>query len=215
MKALVTRPRADALALAEALAARGIEAVIEQLVTIRPKTEAGALLDAALGGAQALLFTSANAARVFAGASPRRDLAVFAVGDATARAAKAAGFTRVESAQGAAAELAKLAAATLTVSVPFSFASCATTGASPLPVARPSPATMNTIFAPSKSDAISPLCASERPLTIGGVSFWSIGHSISSFSPPVHQSRLLAQRGDDPCSRAAYSESQNLARCGV
>ena len=113
MKALVTRPRADALALAEALAARGIEAVIEPLLTIRPDPEAGALLDAALGGAQALLFTSANGVRVFAGASARRDLAVFAVGDATARAAKAAGFAQVESAQGAVAELAKLASARL------------------------------------------------------------------------------------------------------
>jgi uroporphyrinogen-III synthase len=108
MKALLTRPRADSLALAEALAARGIETVIEPLLTIRPKPEAGAVLDAALGGAQALLFTSANGVRVFAGACARRELPVFAVGDATARAADAAGFVQVESAQGAATELARL-----------------------------------------------------------------------------------------------------------
>jgi uroporphyrinogen-III synthase len=113
MKTLVTRPRADSLALAEALAARGIETVIEPLLTILPEPEARARIDAALGGAQALLFTSANGVRVFAGACARRDLPVFAVGDATARAVKAAGFAPVESAQGNAAGLAKLAAARL------------------------------------------------------------------------------------------------------
>ncbi len=113
MKALVTRPLPDAQALAKILAARGIEAVLEPLLTIRPKPDAAALLERELGGVQALLFTSANGARAFAGVCKRRDFPVFAVGDATSRAAKAAGFARVESAQGNSADLAELAAARL------------------------------------------------------------------------------------------------------
>jgi uroporphyrinogen-III synthase len=113
MKVLVTRPLPDAETLAMVLTARGIEVVLEPLLTIRPKPGTAALLEKELGGVQALLFTSANGVRVFAGASPRRELPVFAVGDATAIAAKAAGFARVESAQGNVAALAKLAAARL------------------------------------------------------------------------------------------------------
>ena len=109
----MTRPLPDAQALARSLAVRGIEAVLEPLLTIRPKPGAAAVLDKALGGVQALLFTSANGARVFAGVSSRREFPVFAVGDATAIAAKAAGFAHVESAQGNVAALAELVAARL------------------------------------------------------------------------------------------------------
>ncbi|MDE2227744.1 MAG: uroporphyrinogen-III synthase [Alphaproteobacteria bacterium] len=100
MKALVTRPRQDAAGLVAALAARGIEPLLEPLLAIELVPGADAALAAALVGAQALLFTSANGARAFAAATPRRDLPAFAVGDATARAARAAGFDRVESAGG-------------------------------------------------------------------------------------------------------------------
>jgi len=113
VKALVTRPREDAQALARALAARGIEAVLEPLLTIRPKPGVASLLAKELGGVQALLFTSANGARVFAAACTERKLPVFTVGDATSQAAKAAGFVHVESAQGDVAALARLAAARL------------------------------------------------------------------------------------------------------
>jgi len=113
MKVLVSRPREDAEALAVTLAARGIDAAIEPLLTIRPKHDAKVLLERGLAGAQALLFTSANGARAFAGASAQRGLPVFAVGESTARAAKAAGFAQVENAQGNVADLARLAASRL------------------------------------------------------------------------------------------------------
>ena len=62
-----------------------------------------------LDGAQALLFTSANGVRAFAAASARRDLPALAVGDATADAARRAGFADVASAGGTVADLALLA----------------------------------------------------------------------------------------------------------
>ncbi|MGE5146680.1 MAG: uroporphyrinogen-III synthase, partial [Candidatus Eiseniibacteriota bacterium] len=108
MRVLITRPRADAEALAAALAADGVDSLVAPLMTIEP---VDAALD--LAGVQALLFTSANGTRTFAGKSMVRDLPVFAVGDATARAARDAGFARVESAQGAVEDLADLVRRTL------------------------------------------------------------------------------------------------------
>ena len=63
---------------------------------------------------QAVLLTSANGARALARATRRRDLPVLAIGDATARAAQAAGFQRVVSAGGDVGDLARLAAARCT-----------------------------------------------------------------------------------------------------
>lgn len=100
MKALVTRPREDAASLVAALKMRGIEPLLEPLLRIELAPDANAALVSALPGAQAVLFTSANGARAFAASSPQRDLPAYAVGDATARAAQAAGFRRVESAGG-------------------------------------------------------------------------------------------------------------------
>ena len=108
MKALVTRPREDSGELAAALAARGIEPVLEPLLTVRFATDGASLLAPLLEGAQAVLFTSANGVRAFAAASARRDLPAFAVGDATAQAARDAGFAEVASAGGDAADLAAL-----------------------------------------------------------------------------------------------------------
>jgi len=102
--ALITRPDDDAEPLAAALIARGIEVLREPLLTIRPV--ANAHLD--LAGVQALLFTSANGVRAFASLSPRRDLPAFAVGDATAKTLKDAGFQKVESASGSVEDLAAL-----------------------------------------------------------------------------------------------------------
>ncbi|MGH6929838.1 MAG: uroporphyrinogen-III synthase, partial [Dongiaceae bacterium] len=110
LHALVTRPEEDAAPLAAALAERGIEVTVEPLLTIRPVADAP--ID--LQGAQALLFTSANGARSFAALAATRDLSgwrelpVFAVGDASAAAARDAGFSRVESAGGDVAALARL-----------------------------------------------------------------------------------------------------------
>ena len=106
MKALVTRPREDSGALVDVLRDRGIEAVVEPLLEIRPRDNP--TLD--VTGVQALLFTSANGARAAAAATADRDLPVFAVGDATAHEAQSLGWTRVESAGGNVEDLARLVA---------------------------------------------------------------------------------------------------------
>ena len=109
MRVLITRPREDAASLADELAARGHETLIESLLTIVPRRDA----EVDLQGVQALAFTSANGARVFAGLLPRRDLPVYAVGDSTAEAARGAGFAEVESAGGDVEALAALIEARL------------------------------------------------------------------------------------------------------
>jgi uroporphyrinogen-III synthase len=111
VKALVTRPEADAAPLARALAGRGIETLLAPLLTIEPLPDAARRLADAMIGAQALLFTSANGARLFASTSARRELPVLAVGDATAAAARLADFRSVASAGGDVGDLAALAAA--------------------------------------------------------------------------------------------------------
>ena len=113
MKALVTRPSEDAAPLARALQQRGIEPLLQPLLEIMPVAGAARRLGDALAGAQALLFTSANGARAFIAASPRRELPVFAVGDASAAVARIAGFRSVASAGGDVTDLARLVAARL------------------------------------------------------------------------------------------------------
>lgn len=109
MRLLVTRPREDADALADALRAIGAEPVLAPVMTIEPAPDIRVDLD----GVQGLLFTSANGVRAFAAKSTARDLPVFAVGDATARAASASGFAQIESAGGDTHDLAALVARTL------------------------------------------------------------------------------------------------------
>jgi uroporphyrinogen-III synthase len=109
IRALITRPVEDAQPLAAALTALGIEPVIEPLLTIATLPTALPSLD----GVRALLFTSANGVRALAAKSDRRDLAVFAVGPATAEAARTAGFNAIETAEGDADALARLVAARL------------------------------------------------------------------------------------------------------
>lgn len=104
MRILLARPREDAERLAPKLVARGHEVLIEPLINIVPVP--GVAID--LDGVQAVLFTSANGVRAFAGAVPRRDLPVYAVGDATAEAARLAGFTAIESAGGDVRDLVRL-----------------------------------------------------------------------------------------------------------
>ncbi len=105
MRVMITRPREDALVVAEELAARGVETIVEPLFEIVPRVAN----DLDLDGVQALLLTSANGARALAAASPRRESPVLAVGEATAAAARAAGFARVEVAAGDVAALTALA----------------------------------------------------------------------------------------------------------
>lgn len=114
MRLLVTRPREDAESFAQALAARGIATMIEPMLEIEDlpgPPVAGAAL-------QAILFTSVNGVRALQrrnqDLSPLAAIRVLAVGDATAGAARAAGFARVESAAGDVESLAALAIARLT-----------------------------------------------------------------------------------------------------
>jgi uroporphyrinogen-III synthase len=104
MRALVTRPRAEAAELAEALAQRGIAAIIEPLLEIHYR---GAPAPD-LAGVQAILCTSANGVRALARLSGERAVKLFAVGDSTAARARDEGFARVESAGGSLGDLARL-----------------------------------------------------------------------------------------------------------
>ena len=113
MKAIVTRPRDDAAALASALAQRGVAALLAPMLTIRPAPDAARHLAERLAGSQAVLFTSANGVRAFAAASARRELPALAVGDASAAAARMAGFRSVASAGGDIADLVELVTAHL------------------------------------------------------------------------------------------------------
>ncbi len=98
----VTRAQPGADATAARLRELGVEPIVEPLLEVR--AIAGADLD--LTGVSALAFTSANGVAAFAARSPERALRVFAVGDATAAAARAQRFKSVLSAQGDVAALA-------------------------------------------------------------------------------------------------------------
>lgn len=108
---LLTRPRPDSEALATTLTARGHAVILAPLLELALVPHAPVDPD----GVQALLFTSANGVRFFdtrtTGAqADGRDwhaVPVFAVGDATAAAARAAGFRHVTSAGGDAEALAE------------------------------------------------------------------------------------------------------------
>lgn len=109
MRLLVTRPRDDADALAAALARRGIEALVDPLLSVADVN--GPAPD--LSGVQAVLITSANGVRAFARRHEGREIAVYAVGDASARAARELGFSAVVSASGDVDALAALVEAEL------------------------------------------------------------------------------------------------------
>ncbi len=113
MRVLITRPLADAEMLASRLGERGIAYLIEPLMEVLPviDNDAAATLawvDDRSVPARALLLTSANGVRFLAERLKRRDVAVFAVGSATAEAARDAGFEIVEQADGDVESLANL-----------------------------------------------------------------------------------------------------------
>jgi len=101
---LITRPNPDGERLAGDVAVRGWTPLVEPLLDIVWRDQA--LPD--LNGYQAVLFTSANGVRAFGRATDRRDLRVYAVGDATARAARLVGFDQALSAGGDVESLAHL-----------------------------------------------------------------------------------------------------------
>lgn len=113
MKVLITRAATDGERLARTLQTRGIETLVEPLMTIRFLPDGGHVLAPFLADVQAILFTSANGVRAFAAATARRDIKAFAVGDATSKAAREAGFASVASAAGDVEDLAGLVIASL------------------------------------------------------------------------------------------------------
>ncbi len=110
---LITRPEDDARLFAKEVEAIGFAPVFEPLLRIEP-LQAPPLPDVVV---QAVLFTSANGVRAFINAYGCLDCPAYAVGDATARAARDAGFAPVQSAGGDADVLAGLVQAELEPSV--------------------------------------------------------------------------------------------------
>lgn len=105
MKVIVTRPSPDAERFAQQLSHIGADPILSPVMAILPRDVA---LDLEKIGA--LAFTSTNGVRAFASLSALRRHEVYAVGDATAEAARAAGFASVVAAQGDVESLAALIA---------------------------------------------------------------------------------------------------------
>jgi uroporphyrinogen-III synthase len=104
MKVLITRSEVDASPLADLLGARNIVSVFDPMIKV--ELSPGPPLD--LTGVQALLMTSANGVRAYCARNSERYVPLFAVGDATAREAKASGFNNISTARGDVSHLANL-----------------------------------------------------------------------------------------------------------
>lgn len=92
----ITRAQPGADLTAERVRALGHDAVVAPLLAVRTVPD----VNVDLNGVAALAFTSANGVRAFADICGERGLKVFAVGAATAQAARQAGFRSVLSADG-------------------------------------------------------------------------------------------------------------------
>lgn len=104
MRVLLTRPRLEAVTLAEILAERGIESLIAPVMEIeRLDLELPAKADY-----QAALLTSGNAVEALVASALKPDLPIFCVGDATARRLATTSFGDVRSASGASDDLVEL-----------------------------------------------------------------------------------------------------------
>src|SRR5947199_4816114 len=107
MRLLVTRPEPDATRTAQALRQRGHEVLVSPLLSVQT-------IDADFAGPYgAVLMSSANAARAIAvhrRSAELHRLPAYTVGSRTADAVRDAGFTNVESADGALADLIQLVA---------------------------------------------------------------------------------------------------------
>ncbi len=102
IRVIVTRPEPDASAFAAMLAARGMTAILSPVLRIELREIANEI-----GGAAAVAFTSANGVRSYLAAGGDRGLRAFAVGAATAAAARAGGLETVHSGAGDVAALAR------------------------------------------------------------------------------------------------------------
>ncbi len=95
LRVAITRTAREAETTAERVRAFGAEPIIAPLISITIRA-----FDTDITGAQALVFTSANGVAAFADATSARSANVLTVGDATAHAARQAGFKSVRSAAG-------------------------------------------------------------------------------------------------------------------
>ncbi|MGV9008449.1 uroporphyrinogen-III synthase [Brevundimonas sp.] len=102
----VTRAEPGASRTAERLREIGWSPVVRPLLKIRPLSPDVPDLE----GVSAIAFTSRNGVSAFAELTLRRDRRVFTVGEATAQAAREAGFADVRSADGAIGDLVALIA---------------------------------------------------------------------------------------------------------
>ena len=109
MKILITRSEPGASQTADRVRKRGAEPVIAPLLRIAFAED----VEIELGRTNALLFTSPNGVRAWLSARSETDFPAFCVGDATAAAAEEAGFRKVRSAGGDAADLIALCEARL------------------------------------------------------------------------------------------------------
>jgi uroporphyrinogen-III synthase len=104
MRLLLTRPRADADALATILGDRGFDTLIAPVMEIIPlELELSADADY-----QAILLTSGNAVDALVASALKLDTPIFCVGDATARRLAETSFSDVRSAKGATDDLVEL-----------------------------------------------------------------------------------------------------------
>ncbi len=99
----ITRAEPGARATAARVAEIGFEPIVAPLLTFQPMATS-----LVLKPGEALAFTSINGVLRAAALTPERDIPVFAVGDTTAAAARAAGFSDVVSASGDVEALAAL-----------------------------------------------------------------------------------------------------------
>lgn len=107
MRVVVTRPETDAGRTASALRTRGHEVLVAPLMRVEP------VAADLTGNWGALVITSANAPGAIAGNPAREafiELPLFAVGERSAQAARAAGFTQVTSAGGDVRDLVRVVA---------------------------------------------------------------------------------------------------------
>jgi uroporphyrinogen-III synthase len=188
----VTRPGEDGRALAALVEATGATAAIDPMLNI--ELHPGPPID--LAGAQALLFTSANGVRAAAARTTERSLPVFAVGDATARAARAAGFTDVRSAGGTVDDLAALVARSCTPESGRLVHAAGTTVAGDLGAALgASGLTVERVMLYAARPAASLAESTVRELYAGTID------AVLFFSPRTARSfvRLVGQAGLDAC----------------
>lgn len=108
LRVAITRTAQEAETTAERVRAFGAEPIMAPLILIAPRA-----FDTDVSGAQALLFTSTNGVAAFARATSARGVNVLTVGDATAHAAREAGFSAVRSAAGDVEALSALVRQTL------------------------------------------------------------------------------------------------------